>query len=330
MNRISVLLFAFVVLTACGSKSKVSKLHKEPKPAWVESLPYNSSYYQGVGMVKKIGFAQNYKSEAQKNALSMMAGQVNANISSTSILHQVEDRSGVSEILINSIRSQSEEMLEGYELMGSWEDEVNYYEYYRLSKSKFAQVKEQRKQDALKKAVAHYDDGMRYLGENKSIQAFQSFTRVLDVMALYLGDNTVVGDSLSAFDPVKESMRSLSAVVAQLTISSVSPSVSFSKSASNGVLQLPFTVQNSAGIRQNDVPVRFSFTGGYLRVDVAVSKDGGEVKGLIHQLPAAGKFGFCGQVDVNRMVQQATPNLLVRKLLGHLAGNSGCVSVVVD
>ncbi len=314
---------------SCGAGKGSSKAAKIPKPEWVESLPYNSSYYQAVGIARKTGSPQIYRAQAHENALAAMAGQVNANISSTSILHQVEDRTGVSETLINFVRSQSDELMEGYELMEQWEDELNYYEYYRLSKIKFAELKAKRKQSAVNKARMLYEEGVALRQDFNLAGAFTRFTLVLDAMSNYLGDSDEAENTENG-NPARKAMKQLDEIVKELVIAAISGYITAHRGDMVDAGRLQFVVSDGAKHGINAVPVQFKYSGGYLRTDAVISNSDGMVNGAVHQTAVAGKYKFCATVDVRKMVQQSTPNLLIRKLLDHLSGNSACVQITIN
>ena len=123
----AILILAVILLNACSGTKKIEETN--PKPGWVLNRPITQAYYTGIGIAKKWGTPDNYKSEARQKALADMAGQVNAKISSTSVLHKVEDRSGINEIYSSCIKSSSLEYLEGYQEADSYEDENYYYVY---------------------------------------------------------------------------------------------------------------------------------------------------------------------------------------------------------
>ncbi|MGV8826711.1 MAG: LPP20 family lipoprotein [Breznakibacter sp.] len=329
MRPIIVLMAVLVLMSGCAARKKAALEALNPKPAWVDATPREAGYYQAVGVARKWGSMQNYQSEARNHALSQMAGQVNAAISSTSILSQVEDRHGVSEILINNIRSKSEEFLEGYEMMGKWEDEVNYYEYYRLSKQKFAAIKEQRKRDALQKAVFRFREAERMEQEGQYAQALSLHAGVLDLLGNYLGESSLLVDSVGDFDPAVASLQHIAQLVKDMVVVCSSGNVETTPGGVVAEDRLAFVVSDGHQRWQPNIPVRFTYSGGYLRKDKAVSNGNGQVAGSVHQPGNVGKYLFCAQVDTRTFFQLATKNLLVRKLLDSVEGNKGCVNVLV-
>ncbi len=322
-------IIVLVLLPGCAARKKAALEALNPKPIWVETTPREAGYYQAVGVAKKRGSVLNYQSEARSHALSQMAGQINAAISSTSILSQVEDKNGVSELLINNIRSKSDEFLEGYEMMGKWEDELNYYEYYRLSKHKYAAIKEQRKQDALQKALFRYHEAEKMEQAGEYAQALAMHAGVLDLLGNYLGDSSLLLDSTSNFDPAVASMQHITRMVKELVVNSKSGSVEVLSGSMVGEDQLSFVVKDGVQRLQPNLPLRFTYSGGYLRKDIAYTDGIGLASAIIHQSGSIGKYQFCAQIDTRILFQQATKNLIVRKLLDSIEGNKNCVGVTV-
>ncbi len=329
MRFILVFLAVLVLMSGCAARKNAALEALNPKPAWVDATPRDAGYYQAVGVARKWGSMQNYQSEARNHALSQMAGQVNAAISSTSILSQVEDRHGVSEILINNIRSKSEEFLEGYELMGKWEDELNYYEYYRLSKQKFAAIKEQRKRDALQKAVFRFHEAEKMEQLGQYAQALSLHAGVLDLLSNYLGESSLLVDSVGDFDPAVASLQHIAQLVKEMEVICPSNTVETTSGMVVGEERLAFVVKDNHQRCQPNIPVRFTYAGGYLRKDKALADGNGQVAGSVHQPGNIGQYLFCAQIDTRAFFQQATKNLLVRKLLDSVVGNKGCITIVV-
>ncbi len=322
----------FVILsmmTGCGSNKKAALEQLITKPLWVDATPREAGYYQAVGVAQKRGSMLNYQSEARSHALSQMAGQINSTINSTSILSQVEDKNGVSEILINNIRSKSEEFLEGYELMGQWEDELNYYEYYRLSKMKFASIKEQRKRNALEKAVFRFREAEKMELAGQYGQAITTHIGVLDLLSNYLGESSLLVDSVANFDPAVNSMQHIAQLIKELVVVNSSGDIEVNRGNTVGEDQLRFVIIDAQQRFQSNIPIRFSYSGGYLRNDFANTDGNGAVVGAIHQVGVAGGYRFCAQIDTRLLVQQATKNLLVRKLLDAMEGSKNCLSITV-
>ena len=66
------------------------------KPAWLKTTPYSDGYYTGIGHSLKDG-SNNYIQSAKKSALDDLVSQIKVNVSSTSVLSQLETNQKFSE-----------------------------------------------------------------------------------------------------------------------------------------------------------------------------------------------------------------------------------------
>lgn len=122
----------------------------QKKPAWLESRPFNPLYYVGIGMSNKSSSSGDYQAVARDNALQNLASEITITISSELIIKLVEQAGMIREEFQSQIRSSTTASLEGYELVDSWEDDSEYWVYYRLAKEVYAE----RRTAAINKAKA--------------------------------------------------------------------------------------------------------------------------------------------------------------------------------
>ncbi|HCX99489.1 MAG TPA: hypothetical protein DG754_05045, partial [Bacteroidales bacterium] len=124
-----VILTISVLLSACGGSKKVQG---PPPPDWVPNRPTSQLYYYGVGAARKTLDVSQYQQAARQNALADMANEISINISSNSVIHAFESNLNFTEDFSSTIRAQTQQDLEGYEQVDSWDDVNNYWVYYRL------------------------------------------------------------------------------------------------------------------------------------------------------------------------------------------------------
>jgi len=313
----------------CMSSKKKAEL-ANPKPQWVESRPVDSYYYTGVGIAKKWGSPDNYKGDARNKALADMSAQINSQVSATSVLYQVEDKQGVSEILASNIKSSSKEFLEGYEMVGEWQDETTYCVFYRLSKTTFAELKEKRRQSAVTVAQSKYQSALQQQSANQTAAALLLYAQVLESLNTYLGEsNTVTIDGVQ----IDLATNSLAVIKKLINDLQVVPSVSQLDAVVGQTIgedKLSFVVTDKLSNKQTNIPIAFTFTGGYLRKDNALSDTEGVVRTAIYQVKnSAPSHLLCAKVDVTNLTRQLTRDLLVRKLIEGTAGNSGCITIQI-
>ena len=120
------------------------------KPDWVKKRPVIKGYYIGIGIAEKAGKNRDYFRRAKDYALNDLASEITINISSE-IIDVITIQSGMSESEFRSeIQSTTEANLVEFELIDTWENDREYWVYYRLSKSMY----EERKRLKLEKAIS--------------------------------------------------------------------------------------------------------------------------------------------------------------------------------
>ncbi len=139
LNRIYVVVL-FVISTLAFAQEKL--------PSWVEQRPVDPQYYIGIGYASKTEHPTDYQKVARDNALSDIASQIKVQISSD-VIQQVVEKGGIlADDFKSYVRSSTKAELEGYEQVDSWEDEQNYWVYYRLSKAKYARLRKEKLEKA--------------------------------------------------------------------------------------------------------------------------------------------------------------------------------------
>ena len=149
-----------LMLIGCSGGKKAQQAQLAPQPEWVKMRPSSPTYYYGIGAVRKSMDVGQYQQAARQNALADMAGEISTTISSNSVLHAFESNLGFRDDFTSTIRAQTQQDLEGYELVDSWEDLENYWVYYRLSKALYQELKEQRKNDAISRSFDYFTSGL--------------------------------------------------------------------------------------------------------------------------------------------------------------------------
>lgn len=186
VNRIFPLVFA--ILIACSPKVTVPD---NPKPGWLSSKPSQPSYYTGIGKGTK-GGTNNYIQEAKKSALEDLISEIKVNVSSSSVLSTFEDDKAFKEQYEQIIQTTAADEIEEFEQMGSWEDENNYWIYYRLSKARYKEIKDEQKRNAVILATDYYEKAQAADQAGDRVQALGFYFQAFRSMEKYLGDAIAV------------------------------------------------------------------------------------------------------------------------------------------
>jgi hypothetical protein len=180
--------FALLFFVAAACSPKVTPPDPEAlKPSWLKSEPYQDGYYTGIGHSRKDG-SNNYIQSAKKSALDDLASQIKVNVSSTSILNQFEADNKFHEQYEQIIQTTVADEIEEFELVDAWEDPANYWVYYRLSISKYRQLKEEQKRNATVLAADYLRKGRQSEREGERIQALTFYFQAFRSVEKYLGE----------------------------------------------------------------------------------------------------------------------------------------------
>lgn len=210
MKRI---LLVFLVLAGCSpSVNNSSKSDsKNLKPAWLSAKPQTDAYYVGIGRGQKEG-TNNYVADAKKSALEDLISEIKVNVSATSVLTSIDDNKEFRDKYEQIIQTTAAEEIEEYETVDSWEDASSYWIYYRLSKQRYKEIKDQQKRDAVTLALDFFTKAKQSERSNNSIQALSFYYQGFRAVEKYLAEPitlTFEGKSIILNNEIYANMQEL-------------------------------------------------------------------------------------------------------------------------
>lgn len=199
MNRLysifSVAGIAMMFMWSCGSKQvanpQTPTTETNPKPHWVQSKPSSSIYFHGIGIAQKQAGSADHMETAKKNALSDLASEIKVNVSSNSILYTLERDYKFESEFIETIRTSTNEDLEGYEVADTWENESQYWIFYRLNRADYYAKKEAEKKAVMDNAADFYQKGLDAWDNQQVTAAFDLQARALAILKPYWAENNM-------------------------------------------------------------------------------------------------------------------------------------------
>lgn len=166
---------------------KKGKKDENPQPSWLAAKPDDNDYYIGIGHANKDG-QSNYIQEAKKSALEDLVSGIKVNVSSTSVLNQLDDGKGFSEKYQQMIQTTATDDIQDFEQVDVWQDDRNYWVYYRLSKQHYREVKEQQKSDAVALGLDFFTKARVSEKNNDAVTALGFYYQGFRAIEKYLGD----------------------------------------------------------------------------------------------------------------------------------------------
>ncbi len=185
---------SFIVLLSCSpattqtkSSKRKGKKDENPQPTWLSAKPEDPGYYNGIGHATKDG-QNNYIQEAKKSALEDLVSEIKVNVSSTSVLSQLDDGKGFSEKYQQMIKTTASDDIQDFEQVDVWQDDKNYWVFYRLSKQRYHDIKEQQKSDAVALGLDFFTKARESEKSNDPITALGFYYQGFRAIEKYLAD----------------------------------------------------------------------------------------------------------------------------------------------
>ncbi len=319
-------LFSVCVLSIhCASKKAVIT-----KPSWVANRPINPEYYIGIGVTPKIGLINQYQQTAKNNALKDLVSEISVNISSSSFLYKLSVNDNMKETYDSRTSVTANEFIEGFELVGSFEDESNYWVYYQLSKQKYQELKRQRIQKALDIALAKYDNALNAKTKFQYQNALVLLVKAVEDVKPYLSETLITTYKNKEIYFGNELFNEIMFCINELKISSNTKEITAKKGQPLTNEMLTFVIKDSKGNKIENIPVIADFSSGFMQNEKARSLSNGEVQFAVPKIKTRKTNDyFTAKIDFNEIIQEATNDFWVKKLLKNINTNSFVKQVTI-
>jgi hypothetical protein len=192
-NVIHIFLVLFFLISCSPSKevaketSNSKKGDKVETPAWVIERPSSDFYYIGIGYASKKTSPTDFRDIAKKNALNDLASGISVNVSTNSVLSQLESNDLYKEEFRQDIKVNVNEQLQDYEEVATFENTEGFWVYYQLSKTAYQEGKQKEMEaaifqglDYLKKAIDFKAQGRYKESLLASVSGMEKIKKHLD------------------------------------------------------------------------------------------------------------------------------------------------------
>ncbi len=319
MRTVYLIILALLIVAGCNTSKNASHNKKmQQAPAWVSQVPNNPSYYHGVGMSVK-GANIDHRERARQNALSELASGISVNIDATSVLNQFEIDRTYSEFFRDNIRVSTQKYLEGYELVEAFETDQQYWVYYRLSKFRYEQVKQERISSALGLSRSKFDQARLMIHQGRASDAIGFFVKSFEDIRDFLGEDLkaeIDGETVSFPTAIMANFLSL---IHKIQFDFQPDKVSAKPGITNQSTSLEVTVRDKHERPVAGVPVftRFSWLPG-TRND-AVTDSRGNFRITISRLtPGRRSETITCQVDLKRIASAHTSDMIIQRFISNI------------
>lgn len=314
--KITLFFLLIALLEACSSTKQVSyeELVKDA-PEWVKKTPTSSMYYQGVGTATKSS-GLDYRERAQQSALSEIANSISVNVSSSSVLNSFQQDNSYSEFYKNNSKVSSKEFLEGFEVVDSYENKSQYWVYYRLSKSKFEQIKQERINKALTASTSNYKQAKTLASEGNVSDAFKFYVVAIEDISDFLGEDLKYNDNGVEKPYATQLMNDFIGLIKNIKVTYPTQKIAIKKGSTSTNLNVDAKVVDEKNRPLSGIPVITQFTWAPGANFELVSDATGNIRIVPRKLETKNPTEqILSQVNVDKMVRNNTSNIMVRKFL---------------
>lgn len=312
-------------MLACRSPEQVVRPVQAPtapaRPAWVSARPVVPGYYVGIGMAPKS--RPDHLESAKKNALNDLASEIRVNVEGNSLLYTLDRKGQFNESFTNSIRTTTNEQIEGFELADSWESSTEVWTYYQLSKSEHARLKAQRKAQAIGTATDLYRRAQASMAQGDLRSAVDQDLRAMLAIKAYWGENDSVDVDGRQVPLANELYADLQRMAGGVRFS-VLPErcqLDLSNRFSREVLISATHRTGTTTLELGQLPLHLSYPGVNGTVtELKATDEEGRLRSAVGRVdPASRTRELLVKLDLDRLVSPELEPALVKALLASLA-----------
>jgi hypothetical protein len=261
-----ILFFIILIISACGGSKKVQQQVQAPvyppKPNWAQSRPITGNYYIGIGLANKRVSPTDFQQVAKNNALNDLASEIKVNINANSMLTQIESNSRFKEDFISATRLNTKLDLQDFEVVDSWENESEYWIYYRLSKSEYKAQQQKKIDNSVNAALNNFNRAKSLEKQGENSEALRNYLAAMIDVKPWLAENletNIDGKQVFLGNEIYKSIQD------NISSYQIIPSINTLKVKLGDSIdseKIFFTVQDRKGKKLVNIPVQVKYTNG--------------------------------------------------------------------
>jgi hypothetical protein len=301
------------------------------KPDWVTSRPLEQDFFIGIGFASKVQGRSEHFELARMEALKNLASEIVINVSGEIVSNMLEKSGLVEDELRSSIRTSTQAELEGYEIIDEWQDDKQYWVYYRLSKTKYYDLKQATLQKAISLSLNLFSQAKKSETANQYEKALLYYLKALNPIEKHIGETLQTEFDGKTIYLNHELYYALQNLLSNITLKPVQPKIQVKRNQS---IKTQLTVQ---ALYQNDIPianlpVSFSFTKGEgeLIRNLKTNMDG-QAFSILSRIKAQEKMQMISIIiNTKELTQQDSTSLIYDSILKTLHYPAGMIMLEVS
>jgi hypothetical protein len=307
-------LLAFFTACSGGRAVRESSI---AQPDWVKSRPVSPGNYTGIGWAQKTSDIHQYQQAAKQNALADLASEISVNISSSSVLHTFESKLGFREDFSSTIQASTREELEGFQLVDTWEDQGNYWIYYRLPVARYHETKQRRKNDAVARSAGLLVSALENRNQGNIRLSIVQLVNSLEAIRHYINDPLPAEVNGRNIQLGVEIFNELSVSISRLRLSPAQNEITVKNGQAIHPAMLEFRVISELTGPVADFPLVAVYSERPIRNNRARTGDEGVARFTVESVRSSKNFeSFTVRTDMETILAEATTDPVIRRLVG--------------
>lgn len=326
-----VILFTLLFLLAgCGSQKDIAEIEAQ-RPQWAKSKPVTPGYYTGLGAAPKAGNPQYYQQLARSNALKDIAEEISVNISSSSALRTMEFDDSFTQQYTSNIVTNSSQNLEGYELVDTYEDELYYFVLYRLSKSEFEKLKQERIRVATEKAKSQLNSAMKAQQNSEYLNALNGMIKALESIRPHLHESletTYKGEQVYLGNYIT---REIQKTLQGFELSAAQKTIRVKRGTTIDQEKLKFFLKDRSGHPVKGIILKAGFSAQMLVKNTALTNNEGAASFSVDKIVSESESGiFRAFIDLESVLESSTQDIMVRKMIRKMSVPEARINIKIE
>ena len=323
------ILWLAALLAACSSNKKVVEETYAERPGWVGGKPIEAGYYSGIGMAYKSAGAD-YIAIAKNNALNDLASEISVDVNSTSLFYQIEQDENLRQEFQANTRLKSKENLEGYELVGSWENADQYWVYYRLNQYTYENIKAARLQKAIALSKQFFTKAEAFKASGQYAESLKFGTKAIAALKDYMAEPIQTDWHGKEVFLLVELYAFMQQTLSDINLRPLYNQIEVKRGEPVAAEKLTFIASGSKGEFLGGIPIYLYYSGQRITNNQLYTGPSGTVGYTLNKVTSTNNKEYM-QANINMvtLVSEATEDSFVRKLLAKLSGPEARIEIEI-
>jgi hypothetical protein len=321
------LFIILVLLQSCGSGKSLTE-PATPRPDGVRSRPIVPGYYIGIGWSQKTSNVHQYQQAAKQNAFSDLASEISVSISSNSVLHAFESKLGFNEDFSSTIQARTQEELAGFDIVDTWEDQENYWIYYRLSAARHQEIKDKKRDDAARLSGGLFQSALESRANGQFRTSLVQLISSMEAIKNHFDDPLPVEFGDRQIQLGNEIFNELSSTISQIEIIPLDNQIDIRAGQAVSPSMLRFQVSSRESGPVPDFPLIANYSERPIRNNRGRTDRDGIAEFGIDGVRSGKSFEtFSVTADMTAVLTEATTDPMIRRLVSRFSVPEGSVRI---